>query len=148
MILQRFFDSGIGYQTPPAPPDARKDLSRPFRKAIMTSSTPHAFSNLFRFSFLLSLSILLRCIFSAIFSYRSFSSLATLLSLMACIRRYTPFPPTVSATDLIYHPVLSIVASRKHDTYLSFGFLVRLHLLFLVFDGFLRVTCFDSFGPG
>lgn len=45
------------------------------------------FNNLFLFSLLFSLSTLFLCIFSAIFSYRSLSSLAALLSLIACIRR-------------------------------------------------------------
>jgi hypothetical protein len=47
----------------------------------------HELSNLFLFSRLFNLSTRFRCIFSAIFSYRSFSSLATRLSRMAWIRR-------------------------------------------------------------
>lgn len=44
------------------------------------------FRSLFRFSFLFSLSTRFLCIFSASFSYLSRSSLAALLSLMACTR--------------------------------------------------------------
>lgn len=43
----------------------------------------HEFSTLLRFSLLFSLSTLFLCIFSAIFSYLSFSSFAALLSLIA-----------------------------------------------------------------
>lgn len=50
-------------------------------------ATPlHELSTLLRFSLLFNLSTLFLCIFSAIFSYLSFSSLAALLSLMAWIR--------------------------------------------------------------
>lgn len=43
---------------------------------------------LFLFSRRFNLSTRLRCIFSASFSYRSFSALATRLSLIPCIHRY------------------------------------------------------------
>lgn len=45
------------------------------------------FNSLFLFSLLFSLSTRFLCIVSAIFSYRAFSSLAALLSLIVCMRR-------------------------------------------------------------
>ena len=53
------------------------------------------FNTLFLFSLLFSLSTLFLCIFSAIFSYRSFSSFAARLSLIAWIFLYKPLQVNV-----------------------------------------------------
>lgn len=65
---------------------------RPFRHPPHSPPPPkhYDFSSLFLFSLLFSLSTRFTCIFSAIFSYRAFSSLAALRSLIVLMRRYQP----------------------------------------------------------
>jgi hypothetical protein len=63
------------------------------------------FNNLFLFSLRFLRSTNFLCIFSAIFSYRSFSSLAFLLSLMACIFRLRS-----SSLSSFSSPSLALVA--------------------------------------
>ena len=58
------------------------------------------FNNLFLFSLLFKRSSRFLCIFSAIFSYRSFSSFAARLSLIACIRLYISQTRISSAKQL------------------------------------------------
>lgn len=62
----------------------------------LSRSLPHELSSLFLFSFLLSLSTLFLCIFSANFAYRSFSSLAARFSLINVIRLCLAQKPHVS----------------------------------------------------
>ena len=57
-----------------------------YRPQLPGTEVPHEFRSLFLFSFLFRRSTLFLCIFSAIFSYRSFSSLAARLSLILCTR--------------------------------------------------------------
>lgn len=97
------------------------------------ASRDYDFNSLFLFSLRFSLSTRFRCIFSAIFSYRSLSSFAALLSLIACIRRYND--PRVSLAFLC--------KERRYYKYPSFGLLLVLHLLLL---GFHRGHCFSVFG--
>lgn len=84
----------------------------------------HDLSSLFRFSLLFNLSTRFLCIFSAIFSYLSFSSLAARLSLIRCMLLYQFH---ISAKPKILRFLVA--------TYLSLIFLLILHLLLLGLHG-------------
>lgn len=58
------------------------------RCSILVCRIGYELISLLRFSFRFSRSTRLRCIFSAIFSYRSFSSFFTLFSRIASMRRW------------------------------------------------------------
>jgi hypothetical protein len=85
---------------------------------------PHDFIILFRFSFLFNLSTRFRCIVSASFSYRAFSSFAARLSFRAVIRFYM---------ESVFHSFSCQAFSIVTD--LSLCFFLLLHLLFLRLHG-------------
>lgn len=81
-----------------------------FTIALALSCISHDLSILFFFSLRFSRSTLFLCIFSAIFSYRSFSSLAARRSLMPCTLRYSLVSPIqIMHPASVYIPVVLLL---------------------------------------